>query len=289
VTALELLPPADSFFKRSWGYDTANFFAPDAELGQPDGNTSPTAFSDLVALVLACHKSGIRFFVDMVMAFARHAAYQNVDFAEFHIGHPDQHPDDPDAWTSTRGYGKKEIRNGFGSVLFRYTVPADGAYDPIDGQVKQHVPARQLMMTQLVRWMTDFRIDGLRLDSVENLANWDFVRDFKNLARRLWQERWQSQGLGAGMDERFLVVGEELSLPMDLLGQQRLDGLWNERFKQLVRAAIVGHNAEGEPTFEWTVRRAIDCRNIGFADGAQAILYLTSHDVEGFGNERLYN
>jgi len=33
VNALELLPPADSFFKRAWGYDTAHFLAPDWELG----------------------------------------------------------------------------------------------------------------------------------------------------------------------------------------------------------------------------------------------------------------
>ena len=33
VNALELLPPADSFFKREWGYDTTNFLAPDFDLG----------------------------------------------------------------------------------------------------------------------------------------------------------------------------------------------------------------------------------------------------------------
>lgn len=32
----------------------------------------------------------------------------------------------------------------------------------------------------------------------------------------------------------------------------------------------------------------IDCRRLGFADGAQAVNYVTSHDVEGFRNERLY-
>jgi pullulanase len=37
------------------------------------------------------------------------------------------------------------------------------------------------------------------------------------------------------------------------------------------------------------VRKLIDCRLLGFADGAQAINYVTSHDVEGFRNERLYN
>jgi 1,4-alpha-glucan branching enzyme len=33
----------------------------------------------------------------------------------------------------------------------------------------------------------------------------------------------------------------------------------------------------------------VDCRRLGFTDGAQAVNYVTSHDVEGFGNERLYN
>lgn len=289
VNALELLPPADSFFKRTWGYDTANFFAPDAELGQPEGHSWPTANQDLAALVLACHKAGMRFFVDMVMAFARHGMYQNVNFPEFHIADAKDHPDDPDAKTSTRGYGGQGVRDGFGSVLFRYTMPVASSYDPMTGQAGPLVPARQLMKAQLTRWMTDFRIDGVRMDSVENLSNWDFVGEFKDLGRALWKERWDARGAGAGADERFLVVGEELSLPMDILAQGRLDGLWNEEFKKLVRAAIRGKNADDEPSFEWTVRKAIDCRNLRFADGTQAVLYLTSHDVEGPGNERLYN
>ena len=46
---------------------------------------------------------------------------------------------------------------------------------------------------------------------------------------------------------------------------------------------------EREPSFEWTIRRLIDCRLLGFTDGAQAVNYVTSHDVEGFRNERLFN
>src|SRR5262245_63138327 len=48
VNALELLPPADSFVDREWGYATSNYFAPDFDLGFPDGNSSPTANGDLV-------------------------------------------------------------------------------------------------------------------------------------------------------------------------------------------------------------------------------------------------
>lgn len=37
------------------------------------------------------------------------------------------------------------------------------------------------------------------------------------------------------------------------------------------------------------MRKLIDCRNLGFSDGTQAVNYLTSHDVGGMGNERFYN
>lgn len=144
------------------------------------------------------------------------------------------------------------------------------------------------MFTYLTRWMRDFRIDGIRMDSVENVANWDFIGAFKDRARALWQERWTAQGLGSGADERFLVVGEELSVPLALLTQSRLDGLWNDIFRELIRAALLGEGARGL-SFEDTVRKAIDCRALGFTDGTQAVNYLTSHDVEGFRKERLYN
>ncbi|HTB79937.1 MAG TPA: hypothetical protein VK717_03520 [Opitutaceae bacterium] len=93
----------------------------------------------------------------------------------------------------------------------------------------------------------------------------------------------------AGADERFLVVGEELSEPLALLSQNRLDGLWHQSFKDYLRMALIGRNHENESTFEATVRKAIDCRAFGYTDLAQAVIYLTSHDVEGYRNERLYN
>ena len=76
---------------------------------------------------------------------------------------------------------------------------------------------------------------------------------------------------------------------MALLTQERLDGLWNEPFKRFVRSAIQGVNNDAEPSFEWTVRKLVDCRHFGFATGNQAIIYVTSHDVGGPGNERLFN
>ncbi|HEX8202774.1 MAG TPA: hypothetical protein VF590_20015, partial [Isosphaeraceae bacterium] len=84
VNALELLPIADSFVAREWGYATSNYLAPDYDLGFPEGNASPTSNADLIALVNACHARGIRFVIDVVMAFGTRAALENVNFDEFH-------------------------------------------------------------------------------------------------------------------------------------------------------------------------------------------------------------
>lgn len=274
VNAIELLPPADSFPPRTWGYATSNYFAVDFDLGFPNEHSWPTATTDLTALVRSCHKRGIRVFVDVVMAFATQYSYRNVNYLDFHV-----------KWGA--GDPEQQGRDGFGGDLFKYNYRID-AYDPIDGIRRELVPARRLMLAYLTRWLEDFRFDGVRIDSVNNVMNWDFVEEYRNHARQVWRARWPGAS-DESIDERFLVVGEELSVPMALLTQNRLDGLWNERFKRLVRAAILGRRADEAASFEETVRRLVDCRLLGFTDGTQAVNYLTSHDVEGDGNERLFN
>ena len=309
INALELLPPADSRYEREWGYGTSNYFAPDYELGFPDGNSSPTASLDLSALVLACHNQGIRFFIDMVLAFIQRGSYQCINFPSFHIDVPQKQNgkdtlqselpiglrNDPDSLKSTRiNDGQRVARAGFGSTLLRYARQITNVYDPITGMPKAVYPARQFMFAYLNRWMRDFRIDGIRLDSIENVANWDFIQEFRQLARDIWKERWREVNVSnAGSEERFLVVGEELEIPLELIqkdnqGNRRLDGLWNENFKSLIRSALLGEFS-GENFFRENIEKAIDCRKRGFGDLSEAIIYLTSHDVEGMRNERLYN
>jgi pullulanase len=286
INAIEILPPADSFFKREWGYDTSHFLAPDAELGFPEEYTSSTSNRDLAKLVRTGHQKGIRFFIDAVMAFARHEAYQYINLDDFYITNPGADPSDPDSHTS-RGTGRDNLRNGFGSTLFRYARFVTG-YDPISGAKTSMVPARQLMLLFITRWIRDLRFDGVRMDSVENVSNWDFIQQFKDRARALFEERCAAAGVSAAdADQRFIVVGEELNDPIDLITQNRLDGLWNDDFRATVRSVILG---EGDSAgFEQNVRRMIDCRVRGFTDGMQAVNYITSHDVEGFRRERLYN
>lgn len=291
VTGLELLPPADSYYNRQWGYGTTNFAAPDFELGFPRSYSFPVPNRDLESLVRACHAKGIRFFADVVMAFSKNNPYLAAAPDDFFIFEPRKTPDDPDAHNS-RGLDDSNFRDGFGSSLFRYARPARDAYDPLSGTKKEVFPARQLMLAAMTRWMEDFGVDGFRLDSIENVQNWDFIQQYRETARALNEARYARAGESAETaNARFLVVGEELREPMGLIDPKarRLDGLWHERFKSYVRAALVGRNHPNEQTFEQTVRKALDCRAFGYTDQTEAIIYLTSHDVEGLGNERLFN
>jgi 1,4-alpha-glucan branching enzyme len=292
ANALELLPPADSYVDRtSWGYATSNYLAPDFDLGRPldpaasaaaNAAKASTAVSDFLALIRSCHRNGIRFFYDAVMAFGNHDPYRVADFLDFHVFFTDfahgpfDHVDP-----------EQDSRDGFGGDLWKYAFLQQG-FDPVTGETLRLCRARRHMLTHLRHWMEQYHVDGLRLDSVNNYNNWDFACEIRREARAAWNARWEAEGnVGAGAAERFLVVGEELAVPKGLLAH--LDALWNEDFKRILRQVILGRNADGEPSFEWSVRKLIDCRNLGFADGTQAVNYVGSHDIGGVGNERLYN
>jgi pullulanase len=280
VNALELLPPADSGDRLGWGYGTANYFAADFDLGGGTPQSAPAASTGLAAVVSACHAHGLRFFTDMVMAFARDNPYAKLNFADFFVQW--KTTDDP-----TRD-PEQGARDGFGGDLFKYNYPVDG-YHPITGQRATFVPAREYMKLYAAHWLEYYRVDGLRLDSVENTGSYDFLQEFKDFARGFWHEQERGRAVTPGqLEERMLVVGEEISVPIALVAQQRLDGLWNERFKHILRAVILGR-AAGAEAFEASVSRLIDCRLLGFTDGAQVVNYITSHDVGGTGNERLHD
>ena len=288
INAIELLPPADSIYNREWGYGTTNPFAPDYEYGFPCTYSFPTPNRDLVNLIRILHTKKIRIIVDTVMGFAKDNPCRYTAPDDFFLMNPGSHHEDPDARDSRGGY-----RSGWGGDLWRYARSVDDAYDPITGNCCALYPARQLLKAALSHWIGDFHIDGIRLDSVETIANWDFIEEYKNDARSWYKTRFSHPDEA---DSRFLVVGEELSEPLGLLKQtvnghvhHRLDGLWHENFKKYIRYALQGKNHPDESTFEWTVRRAIDCRLFGYEDLAQAIIYLGSHDVEGERNERLVN
>ena len=194
VTAIELLPIADSYDDREWGYGTSNYAAPDFDLGFPKGYSYPTANQDFASLVNACHKNGIRMFLDVVLGYGRQDPDVSVGDSVFHFPQAASGTSwdnaDPEQRTSRPGV----LRQDWGGRLWRYITPQSGVYDPISGtipttgQPTSVVPARHFLRVAVERWIRDFHVDGLRLDSVETIANWDFVGEYRQHARSTFAE-----------------------------------------------------------------------------------------------------
>jgi pullulanase len=276
VNALELLPPADSVYDREWGYGTTNYFSADCDLGFPYGNSWPTATTDLANLVASCHSVGMRFFYDAVMAFADYNPYTRINYLDFFV---DPASNDPELVG----------RDAFGGTLFKYRYVTSG-YDPVSGNERPTLErARQFMVMHLTRWINDFHIDGIRVDSVPNIADPETLGELNEQARTAWRDRYPAAARGGDADARFLVVGEDLSEPLTLIEQNRIDALWHESFKRRLRNAIIGSQDTADSSFGDTVEKLVDCRRVGYADGSQAVNYITSHDVEGWRNERIYS
>ncbi|KXX75692.1 1,4-alpha-glucan branching enzyme GlgB [Madurella mycetomatis] len=300
INALELLPVADAKPRKEWGYAPAHYFATDCDLGSS---------LDLTRLVDKIHSQGVRFFVDVVMAFG-HDPYTYIDFNSFHL-RPHLEQDNPDSYQS-HAYGV--LRDNYGGNSWRY-ISAVQSYDPESGAGNTTVrPSWVFHRAHLARWMADFGVDGLRLDSVNNIANYDFVWSYKERAWELYNARYgpsadPSKFLVIGEERawelynarygpsadpsKFLVIGEELSMPVSMVRHGVINALWNAPWQSRARAAILGRSVSGD-NFEWNVRKLVDCTQDNldgtrFSDGAQAINYITSHDIEGDAKERLYN
>jgi pullulanase len=294
TNALELTPPADSKppedesrSRQEWGYATAHYFAPDYQLGYKDDKS--TAIESLKNLIKTCHRNGVRFFADVVMAFG-HDSYKHIAYSQFHLN-PKAEPDNPDSYQSSRPRDRDHMRNGWGGESWRY-IKSTKTYDPVTGEDGANVsPASSFHLAHLRHWIKYFQIDGARLDSIENVADWDFLSRYRDYGHKLFGERYPNNPNEGEKKSRFHVVGEELGTPQDLLSSGTLDGYWNEEFKKRLRSAILGQTYGGD-NFDWTIRKIVDPRALErhFKTGTQAVNYITSHDTGGDAvNQRLYN
>lgn len=272
VNALELSPPADSYQYLEWGYGTSNYLAPDFDLGCPQGQDVPTAGTALVDLIRRCHQAGIRFLYDAVMAFSHDDAYAFANFLDFHV-----------QWNASPRDPEQGSRDPFGGDLMKYGYSVQG-YDPVSGQSALIYPGRKYMALHLYHWMRTYHIDGVRLDSVRNIANYPFVGELDAAMRSDWVSRYDNS---AAAQARFITIGEDAENEHVLDG--KLDSKWDFDFKYNLRQAILGKIAYGQGDFASGIRILIDCRRRGFSDLSQAVIYITSHDVGGgVANQRLY-
>ena len=272
----------------------AHYFASDYDLG--GGPKRLSAGNDFAMLSQYCINNGIRLISDLVMGFG-HDPYVQIDFRAFHII-PDRNEPDVDNYQS---YRDGELRDTNGGSCWRYLRDKTTyqSYDPQSGQQANLKPARVFHRAHLAYWMSQFKLGGFRLDSLNNVADWNFIHEFHESAYEHFRTLYSTKG---GSDDQFIVIGEELSTPLDMIQERKpcVDALWNEEFRRGLRAIVVGESYNND-TFAWTVKKTIDCTLLNiwnkrtqqndshFESGLQAVNYITSHDTAGDRHERLFN
>ena len=136
-THVEFLPVAEHPFGGSWGYQVSSYYAPSARFGNPD---------DFRYLVDRLHRAGVGVIVDWVPAhFPRDDwALGRFDGTPLYEHADPRRGEQPDWGTFVFDFGRREVRN--------------------------------FLVANALFWLSEFHVDGLRVDAVASMLYLDYSR-----------------------------------------------------------------------------------------------------------------
>ncbi|BAQ65350.1 alpha-amylase family glycosyl hydrolase [Geminocystis sp. NIES-3709] len=226
INAIELMPVNEYPGDHSWGYNPRHFFATESSYGST---------SDLKQLIDSCHEKGIRVILDVIYNHSESEAPLtkiNYDYWYHHS------PRDPD--------------NNWGPEF---------NYDLYDENLQIH-PAWEFVGDNLIFWIKEYHIDGIRLDAARQIDNYDFMH-------------WiVGQGKQTAGIKPFFTIAEHIPETTTITNAEGpMDSCWHESFYNTIMTHICGDGFDLE-----SLKDVIDCKRQGFMGESNVVNYLTNHD-----------
>ncbi len=248
VNAITLMPIAEFPGDFSWGYNPSHPFAVESAYGGPDA---------LKRFVNEAHLRDIAVLIDVVH---NHWGPNDLDLWQF------------DGWSENDRGGIYFYQDDRANTQWGDTRPDFGREE-----------VRQYIRDNVMMWLDDFHMDGIRWDSVHSTRTTDQGDNPDGWSLM----QWINNEIDASQPW-VLSIGEDLRnnsyVTQDTgVGGAGFDGQWDSQFVHPIRGAVETSNDNDRDMF--AVRDAISHNYNG--DAFQRVVYSESHDEVANGRSRV--
>jgi 1,4-alpha-glucan branching enzyme len=250
ITTIELMPVTAMAKSHGWGYAPNHLFSVENTYGGRHG---------LLDFVKACHRRGMLVVLDVVF----NHFFPETDLWQF------------DGWNE----------NNRGGIYFYNDERGD---TPWGGRPDYGRPeVRQFLLDNITMWLTEYRIDGLRLDStiyMRNTAGQD--GDPQHDIPDAWSLFQEMNRLAHKINPNALMIAEDYSVNEYVTkpiteGGAGFDAQWGTGFPLAIRKAFGMESHDYGESLTYALRQTYN------GDAFQRVIFGDSHDTAANGWARI--
>jgi 1,4-alpha-glucan branching enzyme len=253
VNYVELMPVTSMAMSHGWGYAPNYIFSVENAYGGRHG---------LLEFVKACHEKGIGVILDVVY----NHFFNESDLWRY------------DGWSE----------NDRGGIYFfndeRGDTPWGGRPDYGRAEV------RQFILDNVTMWFTEYKIDGLRVDSTIYMRNTDGNNDKHDLdIPEAWSLLGEINQLAHKINPNALMIAEDNATNSGIVtpvadGGMGFDAQWEVGFPHVIRDSLgITHN-ENQPALQGV---EYELGHTYTGDAFDKVIFGDSHDTAANGSSRL--